>query len=57
MVKTIHADGRVTIESFTTRRKRITKAVQKYARKHGMYASTVRTVSIHFYAACRAAGI
>ena len=34
--------------------KEITQAIAAYARKHGMYASTVRTVSVHFYAAIAA---
>lgn len=31
----------------------VTKAVQQYARRHGYYARTVRTVSSLFYAALR----
>ncbi len=36
-------------------RKEMTKAIQKYARKHGYYARTVRAVSILRYAAIREA--
>src|SRR4051794_26223659 len=51
MIKTTHADGTVTFESFTARQKRITEAVRKYARKRGMYASLVRTCTVYFRAA------
>lgn len=34
-------------------KKQISQAVQKFARKHGWYARTVRTVSSLFYAAIR----
>ena len=36
-------------------RKQLTKAIQRYARKHGYYARTVRTVTVLRLAAIREA--
>jgi hypothetical protein len=57
LIKTNHPDGTVTVESFRSRQKRITKAVTRYARRNGMYVSTVRASTVYFRKALAEAGI
>lgn len=57
MITTTHADGTKTYQSFAARQKEITRAVAKYARKHGYFASTVRTVTVLWKAALVESGI